>query len=425
MEYGQGWQCIYLDNQGVTGILPANFGGYTRPMKQDAATPTPRDLPTASVVKSDIADLLSPMAHVGIDGEHLWPIAPQALLALYKSSAEHGRAIQVKAESGFGGGLIGGGAATLEALCQGGAASLFTALEVDVGTYGNGFMQIVRGPGGNILELRRLPAITMHRYRDGYLQRAPLPGGRVRKITFTADEVIHLRDLCPGGGRYALPSWIGADGMLELTHAAMRHNAGFFSNAAIPEFAVIFKGTTPSQAEKDAIREFFRQQYQGIERTHRTLLLHLSEDADVKFEKLTADVKDGDFLKLLDAARDRMPVAHGVPPRMLGIMAGGQLGGGGEVEGQFFVFENLTLKPRRRRTLDQIAPVLRELSLVALPPDGSTPGNAVGFRPLDMPAPTTPAQAQPQSATEPPEMPVSRSGGTDPLDGLVALLGRI
>ncbi len=72
---------------------------------------------TISVQKSQIDGLLSAYAEVGLDGEFLWPIPPRSLSLLYRASPEHGRAVHVKAESAYGGGLIGDTEA-LEALCE-------------------------------------------------------------------------------------------------------------------------------------------------------------------------------------------------------------------------------------------------------------------------------------------------------------------
>lgn len=407
---------------------------------KDAAQP-----PSASVevLKFDLPQMLAAQPREGVDGEFLWPIAPAILAMLYRSSAEHSRAIHLKAEGAFGGGLIGDNVAHVEALCDTGTADLFVALGVDLETFGNAFLQVIR-TDKRVVGLRRLPAITMSRFRDGFLQRVPLPNGDTRKFTFTPNEILHLRENCPAGGRYAQPTWIGAQGMLELAAAATAYNAKFFANNAIPEHAVIFKGPAPSKEQKDQIRDFFRNEYQGLDRSHRTLVIHVAEEGEVRFEKLTADVKDGDFLKLLDAARDRIPIAHGVPPRMLGIVSAGQLGGGGEVAGQMFTFDLLTLRPKRRRMLDQLRPLLTELGLRPGNPDTGLADDQVAFQPLDMTPPGDDAQSLPQLVSagiltvEEARLflpgfeadaasagaPITRSADPDPIAALAALLAR-
>lgn len=365
----------------------------------DVATDSAADGVTISVHKSDFDGLLSSRAEVGLDGEFLWPIEPRNLCTLYRASAEHGRAIHVKAESAFGGGLIGDadGIARLEALCETGLAELFVLLGLDQETYGNAFMQVIWSKDDErIIGLRRLPAITMSRFRNGYLQRVSTADGNTRRVTFTAREIVHLRGPCPEGRRYSLPAWIGAEGMLELAHAATRYNASFFKNNAMPEYAIIFKGVTPSKDQKRAIQEFFRNEHQGMDNAHRTLVMTAGDEGTVEIERLTAEVKDGDFLKLIDATRDRIPVAHGTPPRILGIMSAGQLGGGGEVSGQLFMFEHLTLKPKRRRMLDQLRLILKELGLKPGNSEEALGDNEVAFRALDLTPPKDDAENLPE-----------------------------
>lgn len=401
---------------------------------------------TAELLKSDLPAMLLGQPATGVDGEFLWPIAPRALMTLYRASAEHGRAINVKAQSAFGGGLIGDRADRIAALCDKGTADLFVSLGMDLETYGNAFLQVIRNSRKGIAGLRRLPAITMSRFRAGFLQRETLPNGDTRKITFTPDEILHLRVPCPAGGRYALPEWIGVEGMLELARAAIAYNAKFFSNNAIPEHAVIFKGSTPTAAQKEAIAGFFRHEYKGFENSHRTLLLHIGEEGEVDFKRLTADVKDADFLKLIDAARDRIPIAHGVPPRMLGIVSAGALGGAGEVAGQLFTFELLTLRPKRRAVLDQLRPILAELGLRPGDTEDGLDPDQVAFRPVDLTPPGEDTARLPDlvnagilSADEARLFlpgfeaggQVTKSGASpgsgqgDPLDALAALLARV
>lgn len=357
---------------------------------QDAASAV-----TVSVHKSTMPGLLSPYSDVGLDGEFLWPIAPASLALLYRASPEHARAIHVKSETAFGGGLVGDTDA-LDELFETGTAETFVLLGLDLETYGNAFLQRIWSlDHQRIIGLRRLPAISMSRYRNGYMQQIFKSDGTVKRVTFTADEIVHLRDPCPMGGRYSLPTWIAAEGMMSLAHAATQYNAKFFKNNAMPEYAVIFKGGKLSAKEKTAITDFFRADFQGLDNAHRTLVITAPDDGSIEFKKLSADVKDGDFLKLIDAARDRVPVAHGTPPRVLGIMSAGQLGGGGEAAGQLFIFEHTTLRPKRRRMLDQLRPTLK---LLGLKPgnDEKAPGDGeVLFRALDLTPPKDDAETMP------------------------------
>jgi HK97 family phage portal protein len=333
-------------------LAPHPGGNKSRVLK--SATPGGFAFPT----------LFSPPG--GKDNVIAWPVDPENLFTLYLYSAEHSRAIHIKAEGCFGRGMEGDGAEKLDGLTQAGVADLFTQLGVDIETYGNAFVEIVRDSRKAIRELRRIPARSMWRNADErrYTQINYTPQGNIDVVDFAPEEIMHLRYACPAGTYYALPQWVSSAGMIELIHAAVRFNQQFFSNKSLPEYALITKGQQLSETQLNTVQDFFRREFQSLDNAHKTLYLHLSDDAaDLRFEKLTGDNKDGDFLKLLDAARDRIPIAHGVPPRMLGIVTAGSLGAGSEVAGQLHVFEEYTLKPRRRMMRDLLRPLLSELGI--------------------------------------------------------------
>ena len=320
------------------------------------------------VLKSILPDelvMLTQTVSTGIEDIIYWPIPQSDLLSLYSVSSEHSRSIQIKAECCFGEGIIGKSAERFEDLCSSGSADIFVQLGVDLECFGNAFMQVVRS-GNRIIGLSRLPAITMYRNANmlDFVQVAILPDGQEQITHFNANEIVHFRLPCPYGSYYALPSWIGSGGMLELVKSAVTWNKKFFENGAMPEYAVITKGTPLGTAQKNATKEFFQQNYKGVDNSHRTLVLHIpNSESEIEFKSLSQNIKDGDFLKLLDAAKEKIHIAHGVPPRMLGIISAGQLGGGGEVTGQLFIFEKLTLAPRRRRMRDLLRPLLKELKI--------------------------------------------------------------
>ena len=66
----------------------------------------------------------------------------------------------------------------------------------------------------------------------------------------------------------------------------------------------------------------------GVKNAGRVLLMEDENDrVEIKFEKLNLDVKDLMTTKPFEFFRDVTVASHGVPPRMLGIVTAGQLGG--------------------------------------------------------------------------------------------------
>jgi len=373
-----------------------------------------------------------------VDGAIAWPRDPYALLTFYTASAEHARAIHVRASAAFGNGVTGDQAERLEALCPTGAADLFMSLAIDYGAFGNAFLYA--GPLG----LERRPALTMSRHASGgYIQTLYDPQGNHQTVFYKEAEIIHIKAPCPAGHWYSLPEWAGGWGMLELIQAATDYNREFFRNHGLPQYAIVTYGAKLSPDEETAVQNFFSSTYKGPGNQHKTLYLHCDDPqhGKVEFQKLT-DTKDGDFLKLLDAARDRIAIAHGVPPRLLGIVSAGSLGGGGEATAQIHIFEEVVNKPMRTRFMGALRPLLQRLGLDwralnfagmdLTPPEGDRANSdhltewlTAGLIDLDearamLQLPTRPAPAR-KSADRSAPLTASR----EPLQGLLAALERL
>ena len=80
-------------------------------------------------------------------------------------------------------------------------------------------------------------------------------------------------------------------------------------------------------------------------------------------QRLTAELKDMPFDKLSAATREEILAAHGVPPRLVGIVTAGQLGGGSEMEGQMLSFIEMKVRPRMKYLENRVNLLLRDAGL--------------------------------------------------------------
>jgi len=71
----------------------------------------------------------------------------------------------------------------------------------------------------------------------------------------------------------------------------------------------------------------------------------------VRLEKLD-NVEDMSFEKLKNVNRNDIIASHGVPPRLVGVMSAGQLGGGTELIDQLHAFNELVIKPKAKTIED-------------------------------------------------------------------------
>ncbi len=244
---------------------------------------------------------------------------------------------------------------------------------LDYETTGNGFLEGVRGRGGKIEELYFCPAAETWRRPRGektpFLYRAPTaedyefprfkPGSKDERF------LIHFAQPTQQNRHYGLPGWKGVIPDIELDYYATLYNQKFFINSGIPDLAIIVEGGQFDEDTEKKVVEFVRANFKGVDNSQRTLYLPINQEGvTVKFEKLGMEKdKDGSFGKLRESCRDRILSAHGVPPRLGGVITGGQLGGGGEVEGQVGIFQEVTISPRQRYFEGKVNPVLKEMGI--------------------------------------------------------------
>lgn len=246
---------------------------------------------------------------------------------------------------------------------------------LDFETNGNGYLEGVRGRGGNVEELYFCPSVETYRRPRSedtpFLYRSP-DGGDVEFPRFVENEkverfLVHFAQSTQQNRHYGLPSWKGAVPDLELDYYATLYNQKFFINSGIPDLAIIVEGGQFDEETEKQVVAFVQDNLKGVDNSQRTLYLPISDgDIKVRFEKLGMEKdKDGSFGKLRESCRDRVLSAHGVPPRLAGVVTAGQLGGGGEVEGQLAIFQEVTISPRQRYFAGKINPVLRAMGLDA------------------------------------------------------------
>ncbi|RPE72527.1 HK97 family phage portal protein [Tibeticola sediminis] len=326
--------------------------------------------------------------------EYPWPIDPARLIGWTQAEPTHARALSIKAEAIAAAGYTGAGAEDAARILP---ARRLVDVALDLETYGNAFLRIERDRAGRILALARIPAWSVRRLRaGGYVSRL-WDGMREQKTVFAADEVLHLRQPCQLPGWYATPAWAAAAGVIELLDAITRYNARFFEHNAVPDHIVTHTGGTLSDAQKTAIRDFFRTEFKGLENARKTLFVSLSEGQTLDI-KSVAQANDGRFIELYKTAREVLPAAHGVPPRLLGIATPGALGGLSEAREQMHMFEVFTLAPRRAVLRDALAPVFAAAGIgdwdIAAP-DLTPPGTDIAALPQMVAAGImTPAEAR-------------------------------
>lgn len=341
----------------------------------------------------------------------------------------HDRAIRIKARMTVGLGLeeVKEGAPDMLPSSSKGDGFLSQVLlaALDAEHTGNAYLEIITATGGRIGAVNWIPAETIECSEDQtwYRHVATTPGSSNRRVSFypawprdgkgilpRERYLLHITQDGTWSTWYGEPDWLGALDSVMLFHGAMRFNRASFDNNCIPTWVVFLLGAqlddTPREdsagnqlpSQRQEFSDWMSRTYGGADNAGKMLLMDLPGVADkgsVVFQKLQDGPKDGDFLKLLDTCRDQILSAHGVPPRLAGVVVSGALGGAGEMYGQLLAFRE-DLRPKQelwQQALGQLGPAM---------PQGAP--TTFTFRELDLeqwrdagsPTPSTPALASDQ-----------------------------
>ncbi|WP_258031512.1 phage portal protein [Campylobacter concisus] len=253
------------------------------------------------------------------------------LLSLFYANTYHRRAVQLKASllsNIEDGSKLEGGVMTPK--------DFLYAFILNLEIFGNAFVEIA---GKNLYILPSIEA-RVNENKEIF---------QVKNNKSIALNAKHLYYYSPNSRFYGEPDYLAAMLSILTNQKADSFNNAFFENSARADTAIIFENSEPDEMQLNAFKEFFGSNFKGTGNAHKTLVLTANgENAKVRIEDLSK-VSDISFEKLKNLNRDEIIAAHGVPPRMVGVMTAGQLGGSGEVTGQLHSFNELTIIPKQEQ----------------------------------------------------------------------------
>lgn len=232
---------------------------------------------------------------------------------------------------------------------------------VDYGATGNAFLETPRNLKGEIVELYHARAATVRRDKDirngGYWQGTNLQQKKNHFANFGSpfkgtdeNEMLHYYRYDPKSDYYGIGDWFPALADMLMDRNIAEYYINLFDNQLTARFAVLVEGGKLSDKALKSIKNFIKNKHSGIDNAGGTLYLNSeSKDVRIKIEKLSVDFSEDNNgnTNLRNQARDTVIAAHGVPPRMVGVMEAGQLGGGGEVSGQLHSWKENDINPRQ------------------------------------------------------------------------------
>ena len=276
----------------------------------------------------------------------------EAMLLLYYANTYHRRSINIKAKL-----LSQIESTNLEKFLPPGITptSFLHSFALEYELYGNAFLEKTM-----LNRLYILPGfearVDIHRniYQNRFLAYTKLDG-------------YHLKNYSPRSRFYGEPEYLATIKQIQTTQKADEYNSKFLDNGARPGFAVIFENGEPTPEQIESFRQFFGDNYKGYDNANKTIILSTAsamgdKDAKIRLEKLS-EIEDISFKLLKEVNRDEIIAAHGVPPRLVGVISAGQLGGSNELISQLHSFNELELKPKRQQLEEFFASIGIELKI--------------------------------------------------------------
>lgn len=192
---------------------------------------------------------------------------------------------------------------------------------------------------------------TVNRSDGGWSDRGATPRA------LAGNELIVIRNPTPRSSHYGLPDHIPAMAALAGWRAQAEFNVRFFDRNAMPSYAVVLEGADFSEEVEDMIREHF-EAIKG--KPHQTLVIPIpgagGDEANrptLKFEKLSADIKDASYRLYKQDNALEICIAHGIPPYRVGWPIMGSLGGA-TAEEMTQIYNDGIVQPRQETWEDRL-----------------------------------------------------------------------
>lgn len=157
-----------------------------------------------------------------------------------------------------------------------------------------------------------------------------LEGGSAESFQNAANEILFIPTPHSNSVYYGYSDGIPAIGAILANTHIRDYLLQFFEHNCVPRFAVVVKGAKVDDKFKKLISEYFENKIKGS--AHKTLILTLSgmgnKNIDIKFEKIDADRKEGDFMETRRSNNQIIMTSHGTSASILGINETASLGSG-------------------------------------------------------------------------------------------------
>ena len=251
-----------------------------------------------------------------------------------------------------------------------GIDEFLTRVETDYGALGNAFIELLRDIGGKVKELVHVSAYTMYRLAPCKAGETPL-GDFVQIVNGTyvyfrnfgtkasdykmhektnrwPNEMTQLKQYTPANHWYGMPS-IWSALFAALSNRLQHLNViEFFEDKGISRYLLLMDGaySTVDPKNQATLTNYINSLMEV--RSNKLVMIGTPAGTTSTLEELRTELNFDQYNIVREANRDEICRVHGVPPKVVSIVAAGHLGGPGEGESQFDLFKSLVVRPRQR-----------------------------------------------------------------------------
>jgi HK97 family phage portal protein len=171
--------------------------------------------------------------------------------------------------------------------------------------------------------------------------------GMGKKVPLALDEVIFLKYPDPVNPLRGKGTLEMAARTVDVDNFSEEWNKNFYKNAAKPDSVLKVKTDNMSPEQKDLLKKSLREQYQGVEKAHKTMVLF----GDMEWQQIGINPKEMDFLEQQKFSRDKILSIFRVPKAVVAQTEGVNFASAAVAQ---YAFARWCIKPKLERIVQQL-----------------------------------------------------------------------
>lgn len=267
------------------------------------------------------------------------PVDQNALAKLYRATAHHGSALQVKRNV-----LVKTFKPSAYLSRQD-----FSSFVMDYLIFGNAYLEKIYSRTGKLLALKPAKALyTKRGVQDGSYWWL---GEYGIETEFKKDSVLHILEPDIRQDIYGAPDYLGALQSVLLSEASTLFRRRYYENGSHAGFILYMTDSAQQQEDIDSLRTALKDS-KGVGNFRNLFMYAPNGKKDgLQLIPISEVAAKDDFANIKNVSRDDQLAGHRVPPQLMGIIPG-NTGGFGDAEKAAMIFAANEIVPLQQRFLE-------------------------------------------------------------------------